>query len=96
MTVRQVKLTSGPSLLKEYYEVYEEDTPTTKIIGQIFLPIKLQVGEHCSSYFIACRDGKMSIHSTLVSAITSGLNIHGNITIIDNILDQLFEIGYSY
>lgn len=93
MTVKKIDVTSGPSIIKRYFTVYDNDG---KEIGSISDRFMCQVGGLCSSGFIVRRYGhSMEIYPTAFDAVNEGLGLYLPTFEVDEILSQLFMEGFK-
>lgn len=87
MTVKQVRVSSGPACNQVHYEIYDGN----KFIGQL-MPIKIAHRESVGGYFIVVpRAEYPKIYSTLADALACGLQVD-----CDEMIDKLFEAGFRF
>lgn len=93
MTVKKIDVTSGPSIIKRYFTIYDNNG---KEIGSISDGFMCQIGGLCSSGFIVRRYGhSMEIYYTAYDAINEGLCLYLEPAEVDEILSQLFMEGFK-
>ena len=92
MTVKKFDVTSGTSIIKRYFTIYDGKD---KVIGSISDGFMCQVGGMCSSGFIVRKyAGQMEIYPTAFDAVNEGLGLYLPTAEVDKLLSQLFMEGF--
>ena len=92
MTVKKIDVTSGPSIIRRYFTIYDNNG---KEIGSISDGFMCQMGGLCSSGFIVRKyAGQMEIYPTAFHAINEGLGLYLPTAEVDELLSQLFKEGF--
>ena len=93
MEVKKHEITSGPSLIKKYWTLYNDQGED---MGSIARGHMFEIGSLCTSgYIVRGRSFDLKIYSTMWDAVTKGLGIEGTISEINEICDLFFEQGFQ-
>ena len=92
MYVKKVEVISGPSLIKKYWTLYDDND---KEIGSISEGFMCELGHLCSGEFITRKWGSSTeIHHCMWDAVTKGLGITGTMEEVDAVCELFFKEGF--
>ena len=93
MTVKKHQVTSGPSINKVYWTLFDDNGKEIGALGKAHM---YEVGGICSGGYLARKWGsQVGLYPTMYDAITKGLGIEGTWQEIDAICTLFFEAGYK-
>lgn len=93
MTVKKHQVTSGPSINKVYWTLFDDNGKEIGALGEAHM---YEVGGICSGGYLARKwGGRVGLYPTLFDAITEGLGVDGTLEEIDAICTMFFEAGYK-
>ena len=93
MTVKKHQVTSGPSINKVYWTLFDDNGKEIGALGEAHM---YEVGGMCSGGHLARKWGdRVKLYPTMTDAITEGLGVEGTWEEIDAICELFLEAGYK-
>lgn len=93
MTVKKHQVTTGPSINKVYWTLFDDNGKEIRALDEAHM---YEVGGICSGGYLARKwGGQVELYLTMYDAIKIGFGVEGTWQEIDSICTLFFEAGYK-